>query len=184
MNKKATALGCLLLESKHNKKFKYLGLLKLMYLCDREMIQYYNRPITRDRYINMKFGPVLSNVLGLIRNDMQQFDDELSHLKNNPDYNYYWANHISTNGYFVHLEKKGDAEKTLNKVEKEVISNVLKEHGNKDPFELVELLHNQEKYPEWEDPAPYGVKPLSLVKLLKTMKKDTAAISKYIFHFG
>jgi len=41
---------------------KYLGLLKLLYLADRDALKEIERPITGDRYFSLKNGPVLSRV--------------------------------------------------------------------------------------------------------------------------
>ena len=45
----------------------YLKLIKLLYLADRAALIETGSPITGDRYVSMKFGPVLSNVLNLIK---------------------------------------------------------------------------------------------------------------------
>ena len=40
----------------------YIKLIKLLYLADRAALIETGSPITGDRYVSMKFGPVLSNV--------------------------------------------------------------------------------------------------------------------------
>ena len=47
----------------------YIKLIKLMYMADREALLRWGVPITRDRYVSMDNGPVLSRVLNLITED-------------------------------------------------------------------------------------------------------------------
>jgi|GEM_PF-3978104 len=44
----------------------YLALMKLLYLADREALLRFGRPITGDRVVAMKHGPVLSRVYDLV----------------------------------------------------------------------------------------------------------------------
>src|SRR6266498_4262278 len=55
-------------------EMKHLKLIKLMYLADREALKRWTHPITGDRYISMKHGPVLSNVLNLINGEHRPGD--------------------------------------------------------------------------------------------------------------
>jgi uncharacterized phage-associated protein len=56
------------------RSMKYLQLMKLMYLADRTALLEKGRPISGDRYVSMKFGPVLSEVLDLLRDEPQSSD--------------------------------------------------------------------------------------------------------------
>ena len=47
-------------------RMKYLKLMKLLYLADRESMKRHGHPISGDRYVSMDHGPVLSNTLNLI----------------------------------------------------------------------------------------------------------------------
>src|ERR1022692_1541243 len=42
----------------------YMLLIKLLYLLDRRALSLWGRPVTGDDYFSMKYGPVLSEVLG------------------------------------------------------------------------------------------------------------------------
>lgn len=64
--RKATAAAALLL-SLHGGTSRYLRLIKLLYLADRESFRRFGRPITGDRYVAMPRGPVLSRVLDLVK---------------------------------------------------------------------------------------------------------------------
>ena len=46
---------------------KYLKLMKLLYLADRESMKRHGHPISGDRYVSMEHGPVLSHTLNLPR---------------------------------------------------------------------------------------------------------------------
>jgi uncharacterized phage-associated protein len=56
-----------LLEYEKSRRMSSLRLLKLLYVADRESLAETGRPITGDRAIAMKRGPVLSRVYDLIR---------------------------------------------------------------------------------------------------------------------
>ena len=45
----------------------YLLLMKLLYIADKQMLVSHGKPITYDRWFSMKFRPVLSSTLDLIR---------------------------------------------------------------------------------------------------------------------
>jgi uncharacterized phage-associated protein len=62
---KATEAAAFLL-SRSDQTMNYMKLIKLLYLADREALIRWGRPISTDRYVSMKHGPVLSNVLNLI----------------------------------------------------------------------------------------------------------------------
>ena len=44
----------------------YTKFIKLLYLADRAALIRWGRPISTDRYVSMKHGPVLSNVFDLV----------------------------------------------------------------------------------------------------------------------
>ena len=64
--RKALAAATHLL-AKNDGCMPYMRLLKLLYLADRAALMEYGRPITGDRYVAMKLGPVLSNVYDRIK---------------------------------------------------------------------------------------------------------------------
>ncbi|MGU0015743.1 type II toxin-antitoxin system antitoxin SocA domain-containing protein [Escherichia coli] len=63
----------------------YLKLMKLLYLSNRQSILKHGRMIGEDSLYSMKFGPVMSNTLNLIRGKAEGIGD-------------YWYNLIETNG--------------------------------------------------------------------------------------
>ena len=72
-----------LLRKECSKRMNYMKLLKLLYICDRECIKNHNRPITGDRVVAMKRGPVLSHLYANIPGFLAVFraDDD----GNDPD---------------------------------------------------------------------------------------------------
>jgi uncharacterized phage-associated protein len=47
-------------------EMNYLALMKLLYLVDREALFHLGRPITGDKVVAMKHGPVLSRIFDLV----------------------------------------------------------------------------------------------------------------------
>src|SRR5580658_1114995 len=86
---KITQMAARFLQKAHG-RLPYIVLIKLMYYADKEMLLQYGRPITFDRWVSMKNGPVLSDTLNLIR-----MPDEVAPK--------YWSSSIKTDGYDVLL---------------------------------------------------------------------------------
>jgi len=68
-------------------RMEYLRLLKLLYIADREMIAQELSPITGDRVVAMKNGPVLSQVYDLIKGTAAKSGE--------------WSCYVSTVNYVV-----------------------------------------------------------------------------------
>jgi uncharacterized phage-associated protein len=117
----------------------YMKLIKLMYLIDREALYRWGRPVSTDRFVSMKHGPVLSRVLDLINHGPDPGDDSK------------WARLISPPaGYEVSLQAAGaPPDDELSRAEVELIDDVYREHGHKNRWQLVEMLHG---FPEWQGP--------------------------------
>ena len=64
--REAAQAGSLLLD-RHDRRMPYIKLIKLLYLAAREALIETGVPITGDRFVSMKYGPVLSSVLDLIK---------------------------------------------------------------------------------------------------------------------
>src|SRR5580658_6529739 len=48
-------------------RLKYLALIKLLYRLDREALARWGLPVTTDRYVSMKYGPVTSRIYNRIK---------------------------------------------------------------------------------------------------------------------
>jgi uncharacterized phage-associated protein len=124
-------------------RMPYLKLLKLMYYADRTMLVSRGTLITYDKWVAMKFGPVLSSTYGLI-----------SH----PNDANVWTEHIQTDGFDVVLvDDPGNDE--LSRTVQKIVAEVYKEHGHKEKFEIAIGTHDLKEY---EHPERYGLKVIDL----------------------
>jgi uncharacterized phage-associated protein len=114
----------------------YMKLLKLLYLADRKALLELGRPITFDRYVSMKHGPVLSQTYDLIV------------AEEAPDEHSYWREHISEpRDYTVRL--RGEPPRgALSPAQEQVLDAVFDEFGGMDKWKLVEFTQT---LPEWQD---------------------------------
>lgn len=128
----------------------YMKLLKLLYLADRKALLELGRPITFDRYVSMKHGPVLSQTYDLIV------------AEEAPGEHSYWREHISgPNGYRVCLN--GEPPRgALSPAQEQVLDEVFSEFGAMDRWRLVDFTHS---LPEWRDPHGSSI-PISLRDVL------------------
>lgn len=132
-------------------KLPYMKLLKLLYLADRKALLELGRPITFDRYVCMKHGPVLS----------QTYD--LMVAEEAPGEHSYWREHISEpKNYAIHLRGE-PPEGALSPAQEQLLDEVFEEFGSMDKWQLVELTHT---LPEWEDPHGSSL-PLALRDVLR-----------------
>lgn len=135
---KKTIEAVVFLIKRHNGEMNYMKLIKLLYLADREALLTLGRPITYDRYVSMDQGPVLSHTL----NKINEGDP--------PGIPSTWSRHISApHNYAVRLIM--DLEPwELSDAEIDILSNIYRQYGHMDKWELVGMLH--EILPEWQDP--------------------------------
>lgn len=136
--KKATqAMSVLLRHAGQSKTENYMKLIKILYFADRESLQKSGRPITGDRYFAMDHGPVLSNVLDLIR-DRAAGSAE-------------WSNFIATEHKNVHLvNDPGNSE--LSPFEIDILHRMWDEYKDVDPFELADVKTHE--LPEYKKNKP------------------------------
>jgi len=158
---KATQAAACLLRLRGG-RMKYLKLIKLLYIADREALSRWGRPITTDRYVSMKEGPVLSNTYNLIHSEPSPFEQSI------------WHRHIRTVGDWD-VALVGDVPKDeLSQVEEELLAEVFRVHGQKNRWNLVSETH---KFPEWEDPGT-GSLPITYREILKALNKSEEEISE------
>jgi uncharacterized phage-associated protein len=123
-------------------RLNYTALIKLLYKADREALRKWGLPITTDRYVNMKMGPVTSRIYDRIKSGV----DVNAHPS-------FWSTHIqraADDPYSLVLSSDpGDSE--LSRAEESLIEQIFAEHGHKDYATLVGESHKE--YPEWNDPG-------------------------------
>lgn len=159
--KKAVQAAAMLLKL-HGKPMNYLGLLKMLYIADRIALQRMDWPITGDRYVSMKYGPVLSGVYDLIKG--QPVEDALP----------IWSQFISPrkNNFVELLNDPGNGE--LCEEEEEIIKKVYQTFGHLNPFDVAAWTHS---LPEWQDPGD-GQIPIVVEDVLRNVGKSNEEIEE------
>ncbi len=134
--RKATEMACLFLD-KHDRRMRYIKLLKLMYIVEREAILGWGRSVTFDSFVSMNHGPVLSGTYDLIC------------YEPSPDEDSVFRRHIEKEGYFVKLKNATPGPGLLSPAERQVIDQAYADFGHMPWSHLVTHTHG---FPEWEDP--------------------------------
>jgi len=124
----------------------YVKLLKLMYLADRAMLTRHGKPVTYDRWVRMKHGPVLSATYDLIKGSPPG----------------YWGAHLQTNGFCVERVAESGTD-DLSPAEQDAILDTFMEYGRFDTWALRDITHGLD---EWQDPGSTSV-PLTYREVLE-----------------
>jgi uncharacterized phage-associated protein len=128
-----TVQACGVVLRSHGKRMDYLRLLKLLYIADRELIAATGNPLTGDRVVAMKHGPVLSHVYDLIKQQGGKAGE--------------WDAFIHTDGYQVELVKDpGGGHLTRGEVAK--LTELCDRYRSVGDWELVDRTH---EFPEWKE---------------------------------
>jgi uncharacterized phage-associated protein len=138
----------------------YMKLMKLLYLADRKALLELGRPITFDRYVSMKHGPVLS----------QTYD--LMVAEEAPQEHSYWRQHISEpREYQVRLRGESPRD-ALSPAQEQILDEIFAEFGALDRWALLDFTHT---LPEWQDPHGSSM-PIALRDVLRAggLDDDTA----------
>ena len=160
--KKAVQAAAMLLKL-HGKSMKYLGLLKMLYIADRIALERMDWPITGDRSVSMKYGPVLSGVYDLIKG--KPIDNALP----------IWSKFISPSNSNFEVELLDDPGKgDLCEAEEEILQEVYQTWGHVDPFDVAEWTHT---LPEWQNPNGSAI-PIEAKEILKNVGKSEEEIEE------
>lgn len=149
------------------RQINVLKLMKLMYLSDRSFIQQFGRSITKDHFVSMNNGPVLSGTLDLMngaRLDQKVWNSLLSDK----------ANHNISSTHYSYEDHVG----ALSKAELKVMASVWDEFGEMNQWQLVEYTHKH--CSEWEDPSG-SAKPIHFSSVLKATGHDVDSVSLHDF---
>jgi uncharacterized phage-associated protein len=142
-------------------RMKYLKLIKLLYLLDREALLRWGRPVTTDRYVSMDNGPVVSRIYELI------LDEPAPGTKS------VWRSHISAPANWdVELMREPDAEE-LSRAEEDLIDDIFSKYGKVNRWELVRLSH---EFPEWRNPDGSAF-PITYGDILRAGNKSDEEIA-------
>lgn len=159
--RKAAAAAALLLELAGG-SMEYLKLIKLLYFADREGLDVLQRPLSGDRYVAMKDGPVLSRVYDLIKQTI------FGKPGAGP-----WSEQIERAGrYDVRLKARPDVG-ALSQAEINILMQVFQRYGSRDKWSVRDETHR--RLPEWEDPGASS-REISIEEILEVLGKTDAEI--------
>ena len=131
-----------LLKDAENDRHNYTALLKMLYIADRESIRKTGSPITGDRPVAMDFGPVLSQIYDLLK-DNHMVDEERLAL---------WSKYMRKEEFDLEL-LLDPGDDRLSDFEVEILEKVFAENGKKSFSELVQDTH---RFPEWAETFVQG----------------------------
>ncbi len=154
---RATQIAAKLLE-KHDEKMKYLKLIKLLYIIDRQSLRRHGYPLTGDTYYSLPHGPIVSEIQDLITDDPEFVRSD------------YWKDYIKTRDEDVILEKQPSTD-LLSSAASEIIEEVDNEYGRYNRWELSEIT---EGFPEYEDPGKSRIE-ITYEDILKAVGKKEEA---------
>jgi hypothetical protein len=165
---KAVEAAAVLLKCHQGQPMEYLGLLKMMYIADRRALEAIEQPITGDRYVSMKYGPVLSSIYDLVQGNSvvaKASQNENRALS-------VWSQFISSQGNnFVSLIRDPGSGHLCGEEER-ILRDVYREFGHIDPFEVAEWIHS---LPEWQDPGASAI-PILVEDVLRLVGKTDEEI--------
>jgi uncharacterized phage-associated protein len=152
---KATEAAACLLRLRGG-RMKYLKLIKLLYIADREALLRWGRPISTDRYVSMREGPVTSNVYNLIVSEPMPFEQSI------------WRSHIRTVADWDVELISDPSDDELSRSEKSLLIEIFNNYGHRNRWDLV---HETHKFPEWKDPGTSST-PITYREILRALKTD------------
>ena len=158
-----TAAAVSLLLKLNGGRMEYLRLIKLLYYADRESLDVLGRPITGDRYVAMRNGPVLSHVYDLLKRAI------FGRLAPGP-----WAERIAADGR-DHVRLMGEPELgPLSEAEIDVLKQIFERYQYRDRWNVRDETH---ELPEWEDPAASS-REIGIEEILRVLGKSEAEIEE------
>lgn len=155
---------------KYEGELNYTKLIKSLYLIDREAISKKGFSITGDKYICMKYGPVLSNVYNFI-ND-----------KGNAKQLSKWNCYFIKNGFNLRLITFAIPDGKLSRFEKGIIDDVDSRYHN---YTYRQMISETHKCPEWKElNIKEGSVKLPKVAILKALGFDNNSIQAILEEDG
>lgn len=140
----------------------YLKLMKLLYLADRESIRETGDSLSHDQFVSMPQGPVLSQTLDLITNNVRStvWSDLIGPA---PDYSVRLVRQLSV-----------DDTDELSAFDKQVLDGIHAQFGHMNRWEIRDWTH-EGNCPEWQDPhgSSLAIKPEALFSAIEH-DSDTA----------
>lgn len=140
-----------------------LRLLKLLYIADRESLRETARPITGDRAVAMRNGPVLSETYDLIKEEHVRAAE--------------WGEYLGNVAYDVQLRKDPGTDR-LSRYEIEKLQEVARRFEYQDDWTVAEGTH---EFAEWKRNAPGdSSRPIPFEHILEAVgrKNEIGAIKE------
>ena len=156
---KATQMAAYLL-AKSKGAMPYLKLVKLLYIADREALRRWGYPLTGDRYASLDHGPVVSQILDLIRHGPVWPGSK------------HWVKYIETRDRDKSVRlREWPPFDLLSDAAKSLLDEIYEEYGRLNTRALRDLVN---KFPEWKDPRGSSI-PISYVDILKAVGREDEA---------
>jgi uncharacterized phage-associated protein len=143
---------------RHKGSYRYILLIKLLYLADRISFERWNEPITFDQYYSMDNGPVLSTTYNRIK------------CETPADVDSYWHEFIVKKKWIVLLKQDPGIGK-LSPAEIALLDEVDQKFGNMG-WKLIDYCHT---LPEWKNPKGSSI-PIPYDDLLSRLGKPEGEI--------
>lgn len=138
--KRTLALAQEIIEVSGDTEMEYLKVIKLLYLCDRQMYKLNNSSITGDDYISTATGPMLAITQGLIQEEIIC-----------PGQNAFFHKHFRITDGKMRIENKISEADLLNSKEKMIATEYTEMFGDLSVEQLSEMTHRV--CSEWTDPT-------------------------------
>lgn len=161
--RKALAATSFLLQQARG-RMPYMKLIKLLYAAERESLLRFGKPIIGGHYYAMKLGPVVSEVLDLVKHP----PDVLGPLAEE------WSQHFERIGYEIQMTRPATLD-PLSEAEVQLLTDTWDLFARLDQFQLSELTHRL--FREWSDPGT-GARPITPEEILRTLGKSDEEIEE------
>lgn len=149
---------------KNNGQMNYTKLIKLIYLADKESYDAINHSMTGDTYYALPQGPILSELLNLIKGKSDEKNQS------------YWDARFTTDGYNLIALSSNIPSGLLSKFEKRTLDNIDREFHNKTFGDMIDFVHDSRNCPEWSDPGPHSRKVITESDILRALGRTKEEI--------
>jgi len=126
---------------KGGSEMRYIKVIKLLYLAEREHLAVYHSPMTGDFLSSMNNGPILSITYNCIKNEAGSKDRS-------------WKKWIEDKkGYFISLKNKINSVEELDELSEsdiEILNKIWDEFGEMSWTDIIQYTHDN--CPEWKHP--------------------------------
>ena len=127
-----------LLKLTDGQEMRYIHLIKMLYIADRQFLAERGYPITGDKPVAMRLGPVLSNTLNLIKSDHRRISRRLISE---------WQRYVYTpNGSHIARRISDPGNGDLGKASMSMLNDIFEKYGKSHPFDVVDVTH---EFEEW-----------------------------------